>query len=62
MSNKLILAVLALMIAAAGIGGLAYARLSKPDPVAEVSYECTTCDARQAAKKRLREHLQSLPD
>lgn len=54
---------LALLLAALVLGGIATAVLTRPDPAPEVTaddYQCTTCDARAASKKRSREALQAL--
>lgn len=56
------LSLMALALAGVALAGVAYTRFNAPEPVAATEYECTTCDARQASKTRLREHLKSLPD
>lgn len=62
MTRPALAALIAGTLAVGTVAALAYARLAIPDPVAEAATECTTCDARQASKTRLRDHLQSLPD
>ena len=49
------------LLACVGIGAFVLNRPADPVPEigADVDYQCTTCDARMAAKKRLREDLQS---
>ncbi len=62
MSLRAISVLLALGLA--GVGLATYA-LTRPDPVPVFTdglgepNDCTTCDARQKAKKRLSDHLQS---
>lgn len=53
---------LALALAAAALAGWAMVRPdgAVPQAGAEADYECTTCDARAAAKKRQRELLKEL--
>lgn len=53
---------LALGLALLAGGGIASVALNRPDPLPEAGleeYQCTTCDARAAGKKRLREALQA---
>jgi len=63
MTRGTLMAGLAALLAAGAIATVVYTRLSPPAPsplpTAELPYDCTTCDARQAGKKRLREHLQA---
>ncbi|MFK7939267.1 MAG: hypothetical protein AB8B82_07805 [Roseovarius sp.] len=51
---------LALGLAVLAGGGIASVALKpSPETTAQPEYECTTCDARAAGKKRLREALQA---
>lgn len=63
MTRRAIRPALAALIAVGGLSAFAYTRFATPaEPAIDAPYACTTCDARQAAKKRLSDHLQSQPD
>ena len=53
-------ALMALGLAILAGGGIASVALNPaPETAVDPEYECTTCDARAAGKKRLREALQA---
>ena len=61
MRRVTIISIASAALAVGAIAALAFTRLNsaEPDSVADLPYECTTCDARQAAKKRLSDYLRS---
>ncbi len=61
MTRNTIIGITSTALAVGAIAAFAFTRFGEPDPepVVELPYECTTCDARQAAKKRLSDHLRS---
>ena len=61
MTRVTIISIASAALAVGAIAALVFTRLNsaEPDPVVDLPYECTTCDARQAAKKRLSDHLRS---
>lgn len=69
MTRRLLLPALATVFALGSLAAFGYTRFVAPgapgapgDPAIEAPYACTTCDARQAAKKRLSDHLRSQTD
>lgn len=59
MTGRLVSAVLAVLVAGAGLTAWIYTHSATPNAVEAEDYNCTTCDARQKSKKRLSDHLQS---
>lgn len=66
MTRRVLLPALATVFALGSLAAFGYTRFMAPgtpgDPAIEAPYACTTCDARQASKKRLSDHLRSQTD